>query len=389
MISFNSDHANQMLMNPKISTAEMVILNELKQEFENKFGSKGYFLITSSGSSQKSDESVKLFALSIQNVLNSAKRFNDYFRSGPADHWGLVLPSYHIGGLAVYARAFLAQSNVFVKSWEDVKFETNLVKWILENKISFMSLVPTQIFDIVHLKVEAPKVVKKVFVGASVLNSSLREQACQLGWPLIETYGMTETASMIAIKETSFFKLLPGIEVQTNLFKLSVKCDSLFTARLQKKSNQVIFEIQDNQSWFKTEDRVEVLETNDGILLKILERDTEYVKIFGLGVSLKERKDQLVNLLLIKKLSPDRYELLAIEDDRAGYKLILVTDDCLNNAQNIELIDLYNKTSRAYERIQSCIIIEQLPRTELGKLKTEELKSIVKMKLSKSKEENV
>jgi hypothetical protein len=184
------------------------------------------------------------------------------------------------------------------------------------------------------------------------------------------------------VKEDAFYKLLPGVDIQIVSDLLSIKCNSLFTASLQKRANQIKFRIQDPNSWFQTEDRAESIETNKGCVLKILERDTEYIKILGMGVSLKERRDQFLSLLLIKKLWPEHYELLALEDERAGFKLVMVSDDRINLTQNNELINLYNKACQAYERICDCVIVEQIPRTELGKLKTEELKSIVMLKLN-------
>lgn len=382
MINFYQNCTNQWLFSPKISEQEKFIINELKDEFEKKFGLTGYFLIMSSGSSQKSDESVRLIALSAESVLNSAARFNNYFKVGKEDRWGLVLPEYHVAGLAVYARAFLVSSQVLSQSWSTLKLHNNLKSWIIENKITYMSMVPAQIFDIVHQKIKAPDNIKKIFVGAAVLNSALREQALQLGWPIVETYGMTETASMVAVKEGAFYKLLPGVDIQIVSDLLSIKCNSLFTASLQKRTNQIKFMIQDPNSWFQTEDRAESVETNKGRVLKILERDTEYIKILGMGVSLKERRDQFLSLLLIKKLWPEHYELLALEDERAGFKLVMVSDDRINLTQNNELINLYNKACQAYERICDCVIVEQIPRTELGKLKTEELKRIVMLKLN-------
>lgn len=369
-------------MSSKISEQEKLVVNELKDEFEKKISLMGYFFIMSSGSSQKVGESVRLIALSVESVLNSAARFNSYFKAGNEDHWGLVLPEYHVAGLAVHARAFLASSQVFSQSWNTIKLHNNLKSWIAENKITYMSMVPTQIFDIVHQKIKAPDNIKKIFVGAAVLNSALREQAMQLGWPIVEAYGMTETASMVAVKEGAFYKLLPGVEIQIVSDLLSIKCNSLFTASLQKKAHQIKVIIQNQSSWFQTEDRAESVETNKGRVLKILERDTEYIKILGMGVSLKERRDQFLSLLLIKKLWPAHYELLALEDERAGFKLVMVSDDRINLTQNNELIDLYNKACQAYERICDCVIVEQIPRTELGKLKTEELKRIVMLKLN-------
>lgn len=391
-IFFDKIGANQLLLNPKTSEIEKNIVEELKSEFEKQFGQSAYFFLASSGSAQKSDESIKLVALHRDQILNSAERFNLFFRGDANDHWGLVLPDFHIGGLAVRARAFLKNSNVFQQSWNSLMLKEdsidgvdhyNFETWIIKNKISFISMVPAQIFDLIQKKIKAPEVIKKVFIGASALNSTLKDQAVQLNWPIIETYGMTETSSMIAIKEEDYFKLLPGVEIKLNNELLAINCNSLFTATIQKKSGQVIMKSRLEDSWFQTEDRAEISLIGSQKSLKILERSTEYIKILGVGVSLNERREQLIDLLLQQGLDPLSYELISLEDERAGYKLILVGEKRTNPIQYKELIEHYNQKARPSEKIYLWVAVEQIPRTELGKLKIEQLRSIVTEELRK------
>ena len=60
---------------------------------------------------------------------------------------------------------------------------------------------------------------KKVFVGAGALNPALKNKFLNLGWPAVETYGMTETVSHIALKrlngkeKTDYYKVLKGVEI--------------------------------------------------------------------------------------------------------------------------------------------------------------------------------
>ena len=379
MISFNLNSANQILVNPKISADEKSVLIALKNEFEIQAGKLGFFLLTSSGSSQNNNTSVKLIALSIEKVLNSARRFNQYFKASENDHWGLVLPDFHVAGLGIRARAFLADAQVFVKEWETDNFTT----WIQENKIHFISLVPAQVFDLVQKKIIAPVAVKKIFVGAGSLNFELRNQALKLNWPIVETYGMTETASMIAVKEAEFFQVLPGVEVKIDLDLLSIKCDSLLTAKIQKVANQIEVKKIHENSWYLTEDRVELFMGTNEIFLKFLGRKTDYIKILGEGVSLSEIRSKLSELVLLKGINFTEFELLALEDTRAGYKLVLAVENTVNKPKASELMEFYNRACRPYEKILQCVVVRQIPRTELGKLKSDELKRIVTEELKK------
>lgn len=379
MISFNFNSENQLLLNPKLTRNEKEVLVELKNEFDLKVTSKNHFLIASSGSSQKSNTSVKLIALHIDKVLNSARRFNEYYKTNEKDHWGLVLPDYHVAGLGVRARAFLSGAEVFVQDWD----VSGLASWICENKIRYISMVPAQIFDLVQEKICAPEEFKKIFVGAGTLNEELRDQAMQLGWPIVETYGMTETSSMIAVKEGEFFYILPGVEVKTDADLLSIKCNSLLTATIQKIDDKILINFVHENSWYQTQDCIELFKFEEKQYLRFLGRRTDYIKILGEGVSLAELRNELSKLALLKNLNNLQFELVAVEDARTGYKLVLAVENTAHMRQASELIDLFNKTCRPYEKITQSVVVGQIPRTELGKLKVEELKHIVKEELKK------
>lgn len=379
MIYFESKNPNQLLLNPKISDQEKNIIGELKNVFDDQMAGSGYFLIVSSGSSQKSNESVKLIALHVEKVLNSARRFIEYYKVNEKDHWGLVLPDYHVAGLGVRSRAFLSGARVFAQDWNADK----LIGWIHENKIQYISMVPAQIFDLVKKNIKNITELKKIFVGGGALGGELLSRALDLNWPIVETYGMTETSSMIAVKEGESFEVLPGIEVKTDLDLLKIKCDSLLTAIIQKIDGQIQLNTFQENSWYATQDRVQLVKLNEVVKLKFLGRTTDYIKILGEGVSLSELRSQLSKLILFKKLEIPQFELLALEDSRAGYKLVLAVENTVNNVQANELIGLFNLACRPYEKILQCVVVGQIPRTELGKLKTEELKRIVSEELSK------
>lgn len=379
MIDFSQDRPNQLLLNPKLSVIEKNTLIELKNIFEKNFSNYGYFLIASSGSSQKSDESVKLIALHTDKILNSARRFNQYFNVYENEHWGLVLPEFHVAGLSIRARAFLSGAKVFTREWKTDK----LSDWIAENNISYISMVPAQVYDLVQKQIKAPNSLKKIFVGASHLEVKLRAQALQLNWPLVETYGMTETSSMIAVKENNYFLVLPEVEVKTTSELLLIKCDSLMTASVQKSVDKIIINSLNEGSWYQTNDRVEILSINDQLSLKFLGRSSDYIKILGEGVSLTELRSRFAEIALSKDIAVVQFELLALDDIRAGFKLILVVEINLGLVQAQAILEIFNSKCRPYEKIQECVVIGQIPRTELGKLKIEELNRIVIEELSK------
>lgn len=199
-IDWTSNSENQLLINPKISQEEKNTIFELNDYFNAEVSKVDYFLIPSSGSSKSIDESVKLIALKKSVVLNSARRVNQQFGFNEKMNWGCVLPTFHVGGLGILARSYLAKSQVFFAEWKTLLNEDQFLNWINQNNIQVLSLVPAQIFDLVKKNIQCPKSIKKVFVGGSELPMDVAVAAHQLKWPVIQTYGMTETASMVSAK---------------------------------------------------------------------------------------------------------------------------------------------------------------------------------------------
>ncbi len=367
-ILFSQGSKNQLLINPKLSSEEKSIFWELKQHFEKTYPSENFFLIASSGSSKNANESTKLFALRVDSVLSSAERFNHFFQADSHCRWGIVLPTYHIAGLSILARANKAQAPYFCTEWNP----HSIAPWLEQNQISFLSLVPAQVFDLVQRQVKSNEFLKKVFVGAGRMSESLRNDFVKLGWPLVETYGMTETCSMIAVKENDdYFKVLPGIQLRIEDELLQIKCSSTAHSSIQKRDGRI--EVRLLEDWIKTDDRVILFEDK----LKFLGRSTDYLKISGEGVSLLELRDQLETILSGLKIKGTSVYLQALEDARCENILVLVVDKSLASESVKTIVTEFNQIVRPYEKIRQVVQLNEIPITELGKIKKQELKILV------------
>lgn len=375
MINFDSKSKNQILVNPKLSEEEQKVILELKEEFEKEFGAFDYILVPSSGSSKKMGQSVKLIALQVTRILNSANRVNHYLKATDQDHWALVLPEFHVAGIGVLARAYLMQSKVFKFDWSAQSLVENLEK----NKISYLSLVPAQVFDLIQLEIKAPACLKTVFVGGGALTLEQRKQFVALGWPVVETYGMTETGSMIAVREkdNDLFHLLNNVYVKSEEKKLSIRCDSLLTATIQKNDKKIEIKYYDDNSWYHSEDQVDLINMNSEVYLKFLGRDQDYFKILGEGVSLSELRGLLSRIVMSHKLPVLSFEIVDLVDARSGTRLFLAAEKSANSELVDKVFQDFNRQCRAYEKLKQVVLVEKIPRTDLGKLKFENLKALV------------
>lgn len=364
MITYNllANVFNQLLTNPRSTPQEKSDQFDLKLEFEKHYGNKNYFLVPSSGSSKGADESVKLIALHHDAVMNSARRVVSQFNLTSQMAWGCVLPLFHVAGLGIYARAFVARAPVHQAVWDP----RTLTSWISEKNIQLLSLVPAQVFDLVKYKISAPKNLKYVFVGGANLDPGLKEQFLALSWPLIETYGMTETASMIALGPANNMRLLTDIEVGLTEGQLKIKCNSLMTCSLQKINEEIVFnKIEDG--WYQTEDLAELSTQGQNSVLKLLGRSTDFIKINAEGVSL----NQLRHLLA----SDARVALMALPNERRGFDIVLAHE----NVENIvNIVAEFNTQVKPFEMIQKIYSVDQIPKTDLQKIMYKKLEEMIK-----------
>lgn len=354
---------NQLLVNPRSTPQEKEDLFDLKNEFEKQYGSRNYFLVPSSGSAKSEFDSVKLIALHHQAIMNSAKRVNAHFNLDASMAWGCVIPCFHVGGLAVHARAFAARAAVHQQVWNAELF----CDWISAHQIQLVSLVPAQIYDLVQRNAVAPKTIKFVFVGGAKLDTELREKIKALDWPIIETYGMTETASMIAVGETENMRPLPDVDVSLKDGKLKIKCDSLLTCSLQKINKKIEIKTVAGP-WYQTEDLADVSNQGQNVMLKLLGRDTDFIKINAEGVS-------LVYLRQVLGAQPG-LALLAMQNQRSENEIVLAYE---TNVQQIEkIIKRYNAVVKPFEKIQKMYCVQKIPYTEMQKIQYKKLAEMLK-----------
>lgn len=181
------------------------------------------FRILSSGSSGPS----KSIGLSLNNVYHSAKSIIDFFNITNSDCTFLNLPHHHIGGLMILWRAFFSQSSVTKCEFDDY---------------DFISLVPLQLKRFLQdpVKLKKLKNCRGVLIGGAPLVEELKNAAATQKISLYETYGMSETSSLV---------MLNGIPLKGQVVKLDQ--ENYFLIKGATLSSQVLF---DDEGFFHTKD---------------------------------------------------------------------------------------------------------------------------------------
>ena len=376
----------EIMLNPRLESRERKFLTPL---FRYVPVLPGHIWIQSSGSTQFLNESSKWIALSKQAFLISAQAVNEHLESTRTDKWGVALPLFHVGGLSIYARAFLSGASLaeYTKPWNADSF----YEWLNENQITLLSLVPTQLFDLVKAGHRAPKSLRAVVIGGAKLESKLAQQAWVLGWPVLASFGMTELCSQIATASLNStfsddLRVLGHVDVKTESDGLlQIKSDALMTGYGQvgpEGPKWVTPELKGG--YWKTKDQAQVktrtnLKTAEiEIFLSIKGRVQDFVKVKGEGIDMAALRSRFFDWALTEKIpiTIEEYTLIDLAHERDGAKLVLAAE-AKSQVKWDDVLKKWNGICFPLERLE-LRKIEKLPRSPVGKVLTEKLRESLK-----------
>lgn len=369
---------SQVLLNPRWPENELKVLYDLSKIYPLE----NHFWVASSGSSAEQISSVKLIAISQSAILASAEAVNVHLQASSQDIWAQCLPSFHVGGMGVEARAYLTQSKVHSGLVQEDgekrgKWDPRFCYQILqEKKITLTAMVPAQIFDLVQLGFLSPPALRAVVVGGAFLAQELYDKALGLGWPLLPSFGMTECASQVATAELGSWnerkrdlKILNHMKVRRNSEGfLEVQSPALLTGYAQMKNDKPVWQDPKVEGWFLTEDHAEIHQN----FLFPTGRNSDFIKILGEGVNLFKLQQRLDSLISETEFSWDM-TLITTPDPRTENRICLVASQNVPLKWIQETMWQFNQQVAPFEKIQEHKIIAQIPRTALGKISKAEL----------------
>lgn len=368
---------SQLILNPRLTPEARITFENAWHELKGiRFGgvnsdstveANPHFGIATSGSS--GDPFGRLIVLSRTAIFSNAAVVNAWFGSNASDIWMKTLPVFHVGGLGILARAELSGAKVV---------ESKLERWIavefyreLENSgATLLSLVSTQLFDLIQLGYSPPASLRAVILGGSRLSPSLRAQALELRWPVFASYGLTECCSQVATEKydsenRKSERLFPLSHVAVRIGedkRIELKGSSLLSAKINFRSGDAEIQEHGIEQWFRTDD-LGCLESDGS--LTILGRSLDFVKIGGEGVVLSRLEDRLEQVKLQINFNEDAV-VLSAGDKRLGAVIVLLTTG--SEERSAKLMELFNEGVMPFERIRSYHRLARLPRSELGKI---------------------
>lgn len=332
----------------------------------------------------------KWVGLTREAFLMSARAVNAHLEASAQDRWMIALPLHHVGGFSILARCHAdgASFRIFAQRWNAAEFASACEAMA----ITLTSLVPTQVFDLVQAGIRAPSSLRAIVVGGGALSVPLGRRAQELGWPVLQSYGMTEACSQIATEplahlprgfDLGTLAVLPQwrLEVAEN-GHLIVKGASLASGFAFQTAGAWQWRRIDPEVGLVTRDRVKLWDIGARRYLSFLGRESSFVKIKG----------ELVSLVAVQaKIDAIAHEcgiveplvVCALPDARRETSLILVAQSGQLNATALDSIAASHGASCSpAERIIGTRLVEALPFSGPGKINMTALLAMLKGALS-------
>jgi o-succinylbenzoate---CoA ligase len=337
--------------------------------------------VATSGTSSQVPGRVRWVALSKQAFLASARAVNEHLAGAASDVWAHALPVFHVGGLAIVARAHLSGARVVAavdQRWDAGAFRDV----VAASGATLSALVPSQIHDLVEARLVSPPSLRAIVVGGARLEPSLYRAARERGWPCLPCYGLTETCSQVAtaslesLTTDDYPAAVPTLrhaEIRAgDDQRLSISAASLLTCYAELGDVGARAWDPKRDGWFDTED----LGRTENGLVEVLGRLSESVKVLGEMVSLPRVEEVAWRWAAqqgMRGLPWFDLAVVARQHGRLGHELVLaIAAPALPDERRAEiestLAAFCRDTLLPFERIQRVAWLESIPRTPLGKV---------------------
>ena len=278
----------------------------------------------------------KRVLLSTGAIETSAELSNSQIGAAPGDIWSLLLPTNHIAGVNVLARA--------------IKLDSKVVG--IDETADYTAIVPTQLHRALFgdkKLLEHLQKCKSVLVGGSPASKTLLELATKAGIKVITTYGMTETSGGCIYNN----RALPGVSVMVNQTgRLMIKGPILASGY---EDNQELWNENFKGGWFLTSD-LGAIKDNE---IMVIGRTDDVVLSGGENVSLIAIENELAANF------PDiNFLATSIVDSEWGQKICLISNIGIDQLEVSQV--LKEKLGKQFVP-KDFLVVDQIPQIGIGK----------------------
>ncbi|MCH5225596.1 MAG: AMP-binding protein [Muribaculaceae bacterium] len=290
----------------------------------------------------------KEIRLSKEFVANSAKRTIDFFGLNSSSELHSCVSPDFIGGKMMAVRAEIAGASL---SWET---PSNRPLSEISKDIDLLAVVPSQMIHILENLNSLPQI-QNIIIGGSSIHPLLRNKIVESGLNAYETYGMTETASHIALRKITIdpspFKCLEGIRVELD----SEDCLKIIFDQTEG--------INGNPLTIQTNDIAEIPNERNSNQFFIKGRRDDIIITGARKVNPHEIEEKLAPFI------PLPFYIKGIEDEKWGQKIVIILEGEKNETLENELNEIFRTILPSYQIPKSIFFVKSLPLTGSGKIK--------------------
>jgi O-succinylbenzoic acid--CoA ligase len=303
-------------------------------------------------------------------------------RLGPAVNrrWLACMPLFHVGGLSIVVRSLLFGGPIRLQP----RFDAAAVSHALDaGGIAGVSLVPTMLSRLLDYRAEraAPPGLEVLLLGGAAAPPALVERSLAMGYPVCQTYGLTEATSQVATARPP----APGSSSPSPMLALQGTDIRIFVADriaavgeageiLVRGPTVMLGYLNDpaatsralGDGWLHTGD-VGYLDAEGG--LHVLDRRDDLVVSGGENVYPAE-----VEAVLLEHPSVSEAGVTGVADVDLGARVVAWVVPSAGSAIDIAaLAEHCRRRLAGFKRPREIRVVDLLPRTAAGKLQRRKL----------------
>ncbi len=288
-------------------------------------------------------------------MRQSARRTNEFFGITDSSRLHTCLDFKYIASMMMTVRADEAKC-LLTSEYPSTKPLGEIAKY---EEIDLLSVVPAQMEWILDSE-DSWRGIKHILIGGSAIPMMMRRRIALSGYDAWETYGMTETASHIALRRVGEddvpFETLDGISVEIN------------------DENCLVVKMTDGLT-LTTNDIAQVENSKE---FRILGRADNCVISGGIKIMPEDLERKLGPFIAFD------YCISSVPDKKWGEKLVLVVEipdnideDLLKEAVGVRLKQYRKILDLGVKSPKEVVCLSQLPKTANGKIERRRLKEIL------------
>ncbi|MFN2547187.1 MAG: AMP-binding protein [Myxococcales bacterium] len=261
-----------------------------------------------------------------------------------------AMPMFHAGGLAIALRCWFAGATMLLHQ----RFDAHAVARELAQGATHASLVASTLTRVLDACEKYPPTVKAVLVGGGPVPKTLLQRAQRAGLPVLQTYGLTETASMATCERlgeadgATAGPPIPGMQVRVSKGEIEVRGPSVMRGYLGAKPLD---------DWFPTGDLGE-LDARGRLIIHA--RRTDLIVSGGENVYPAEVEAALLAHPLVREAA-----VLPAPDERWGQVGVAYVS---TTAAESELRAFLRDRIAKFKVPARFVVVPELPRNAAGKV---------------------